>query len=139
MTAEAPLSDLRARAFVIPTDGPEQDGTFDWDSTTLVVVHARAGGKIGLGYSYSDRTMARFINAQLAPLLSGRDTFDIPLAQVLLQRHVRNVGRSGLAATAISAIDSSLWDLKAKLLDLPLARLLGAVRTRVPVYGSGGF
>jgi L-alanine-DL-glutamate epimerase-like enolase superfamily enzyme len=40
---------------------------------------------------------------------------------------------------AISAVDSALWDLKARLLELPLATLLGAVRDSVPVYGSGGF
>ncbi len=49
------------------------------------------------------------------------------------------MGRRGLAATAISAVDVALWDLKAKLLDLPLVRLVGAARPDVPIYGSGGF
>ena len=40
---------------------------------------------------------------------------------------------------AIAAVDNALWDLKAKLLGLPLVTLLGAVRESVPVYGSGGF
>lgn len=40
---------------------------------------------------------------------------------------------------AISAVDAALWDLKARLLDLPLFKLLGAARAEVPVYGSGGF
>lgn len=44
-----------------------------------------------------------------------------------------------MAGYAISAVDVALWDLKAKLLGLPLHRLLGAVRDRDPVYGSGGF
>jgi L-alanine-DL-glutamate epimerase-like enolase superfamily enzyme len=56
-----------------------------------------------------------------------------------MQRSVRNLGRSGLAACAISAIDAALWDLKARALDLPLASLLGRCRDRVPIYGSGGF
>jgi len=56
-----------------------------------------------------------------------------------MRQTVRNIGRSGIAATAISAIDVALWDLKAKLFGVPLFRLLGAVRDRVPVYGSGGF
>jgi L-alanine-DL-glutamate epimerase-like enolase superfamily enzyme len=54
-------------------------------------------------------------------------------------RAVRNVTRQGVAGYAISAVDVALHDLKAKLLGLPLHRLLGAVRDRVPVYGSGGF
>jgi L-alanine-DL-glutamate epimerase-like enolase superfamily enzyme len=40
---------------------------------------------------------------------------------------------------AISAVDVALWDLKANLLNIPLVTLLGAVRTAVPIYGSGGF
>ena len=40
---------------------------------------------------------------------------------------------------AVSAIDNALWDLRARLLDLPLVSLLGQVRTGIPVYGSGGF
>ena len=54
-------------------------------------------------------------------------------------RAVRNMGRDGLAATAISALDVALWDLKCKLLNLPLALLLGRARDAVPIYGSGGF
>ena len=56
-----------------------------------------------------------------------------------MQIAVRNLGREGLAATAISAVDTALWDLKAVLLDLPLATLLGRYRETVPIYGSGGF
>jgi L-alanine-DL-glutamate epimerase-like enolase superfamily enzyme len=56
-----------------------------------------------------------------------------------MQRSVRNLGRSGLAACAISAIDAALWDLKARALNLPLSSLLGRSRERVPIYGSGGF
>jgi L-alanine-DL-glutamate epimerase-like enolase superfamily enzyme len=56
-----------------------------------------------------------------------------------MARSVRNLGRPGVAAMAISAVDVALWDLKARLLEVPLARLLGAVHDEVPVYGSGGF
>jgi L-alanine-DL-glutamate epimerase-like enolase superfamily enzyme len=49
------------------------------------------------------------------------------------------MGREGLAATAISAVDAAIWDLKARLLDLPLVSLLGPRRDAVPIYGSGGF
>jgi L-alanine-DL-glutamate epimerase-like enolase superfamily enzyme len=52
---------------------------------------------------------------------------------------VRNLGRPGIASMAISAVDAALWDLKARLLDVALVRLLGAVREAAPVYGSGGF
>jgi L-alanine-DL-glutamate epimerase-like enolase superfamily enzyme len=54
-------------------------------------------------------------------------------------RRIRNLGRSGIASMAIAAVDIGLWDTKARALGLPLHRLLGPVRDKVPVYGSGGF
>lgn len=139
MRTEAPITRIAAAAYTIPTDAQESDGTLAWQATTMVVVHAQAGGRTGVGYTYSDATNAALVTDLLAPLAEGRDAFDIPGALLAMQRHVRNLGRDGLAATAISAVDAALWDLKAKLLDLPLAKLLGMVRDAVPVYGSGGF
>src|SRR5207248_7781766 len=52
---------------------------------------------------------------------------------------LRNAGRPGIGFCALSAVDLALWDLKARLLDLPLADLLGRAREAAPVYGSGGF
>ena len=64
---------------------------------------------------------------------------DIPRAWIAMVQAIRNLGRPGVASMAISAIDNALWDLKARLLDLPLVKLLGAARERLPIYGSGGF
>ena len=140
MTAsEAPIRRVDARAYEIPTDAPEADGTFEWDSTVLVLVEIEAGGEAGLGYTYSDASIAVLIEHALAPILTGRSALDIGSANAALWRKVRNFGRSGLAATAISALDAALWDLKAKLLGIPVASLLGCRRDRVPIYGSGGF
>ncbi len=140
MTAgKAPIGRVAARAFEIPTDAPEADGTFAWDSTVLVLAEIAAAGETGLGYTYSDASVAALIERSLAPVLAGRSAFDIAAANAALWRKVRNLGRSGLAATAISALDLALWDLKAKLLGVPLARLLGRCRDAVPIYGSGGF
>jgi L-alanine-DL-glutamate epimerase-like enolase superfamily enzyme len=60
-------------------------------------------------------------------------------AWIAMARAVRNMGRPRVAATAIAAIDAAIWDLKARLLDVPLVTLLGAVRPGVDLYGSGGF
>src|SRR5436190_7478246 len=130
---------VAAAAYSIPTDAPEADGTYAWDRTVLVVVEAAAGGATGLGYTYADAATARFAADHLIPLAAGRDPFDVPAAWVEMNRHVRNLGRPGVAAMAVSAVDAALWDLKAKLLGQPLFRLLGAARAAAPVYGSGGF
>lgn len=137
--SEAPVTDVRARAYTIPTDKPEADGTFAWDSTTLVVVNVDGGGKTGLGYTYTHGSIVALIESTLKEVVVGTDAMDPPGAFAAMQRAVRNMGRQGLAATAISAVDAALWDLKAKLLEVPLCTLLGRVRKSVPIYGSGGF
>jgi L-alanine-DL-glutamate epimerase-like enolase superfamily enzyme len=137
--AFAPVQRVAVEAFRIPTDAPEADGTLEWDATTIVVVHVTAGDRTGVGYTYSDLAAARLIDHLLGDVVRGADAADIEACYDAMIRAVRNVGRQGLAATAISAVDAALWDLKARLLDVPLVSLLGAARPAVPVYGSGGF
>jgi len=129
-------------AFEVPTDGPdgkEQDGTLEWDSTTMVLVRVHAGGATGLGYTYGDVSVGAFVASKLAPLLHGQDVTAPPVLWHRMGRHIRNAGRPGVGAMAVSAVDVALWDLKARLLDMPLLRLLPAFHDSVPVYGSGGF
>ena len=135
----APITRVTAHAYTIPTDAPEADGTFAWQATTLIVAEIEAGGVTGLGYTYSDGSVASLIGRTLAPVLCGEDASQIARLWLRMQRHVRNLGREGLAATAISALDCALWDLHARRLGVPLVRLLGVARERVPIYGSGGF
>lgn len=116
---------VEVAVYTIPTDAPEGDGTLTWDSTTMVLVQARSGDTVGLGWTYGPAACATMITDKLAGIVAGRSVLD--------------VGRPGAVGYAISAVDVALWDLKARLLDLPLHRLLGAVREKVPVYGSGGF
>jgi L-alanine-DL-glutamate epimerase-like enolase superfamily enzyme len=126
-------------AYTIPTATPESDGTFEWASTTLVTVHVTAGGQRGFGYTYADASTAVFIKTHFVELLAGRDALSPEACWAAMIRAVRNLGRRGIAATAISAVDAALWDLKCKLLGVPLVVLLGQVRQAAPVYGSGGF
>ncbi len=135
----AAIERVAVSAYTIPTDQPEADGTIAWDKTTLVLVEAGAGGQTGVGYTYADTATAHLIHESLADVVQGHDALDIPAAGVKMWVAVRNLGRPGVAAMAISAVDNALWDLKARLLDLPLFKLLGAAHDAVPVYGSGGF
>jgi L-alanine-DL-glutamate epimerase-like enolase superfamily enzyme len=133
------IDSVRAQAFEIPTDRPEADGTISWNSTTLVVVELSGGGQTGTGYTYSGASTVKLICDKLAPAIEGSDAFSPQSAWLAMQRSVRNLGREGLAATAISAVDAAIYDLKARVLNLPLFMLLGSYRTSVPIYGSGGF
>ena len=93
----------------------------------------------GLGYTYADTATAQFIQDHLVDVVRGRDVMAVSGAWTAMLHAVRNLGRTGVAAMAVAAVDSALWDLKARLLEIPLVTLLGAVRDGVPVYGSGGF
>jgi L-alanine-DL-glutamate epimerase-like enolase superfamily enzyme len=136
---DAALGPVAASAYEIPTDKPEADGTLRWNSTTLVVAEVNAGGQTGLGYTYADRSIVELIAGTLSGTVEGGDALDVTAAWTAMHRITRNLGRDGLCATAISAVDVALWDLKAKLLGVPLAMLLGRARDAVPIYGSGGF
>ena len=136
---DAPVSSVTAAAYTIPTDGPESDGTLEWDATTLVLVELEADGERGVGWTYAPAAAARLVGDQLEPVVTGRSALDVGAASVAMAVALRNAGVPGLGAAAVSAVDVALWDLKAKLLDLPLASLLGRVHEAVPVYGSGGF
>ncbi len=139
MRDAAPVRTLRATAYTIPTDAPEADGTLSWEATTLVLVEVEAGGHGGIGYTYADVPTAMLVNDRLAALVCGRDALENARLWADMVHAIRNLGRPGIVSMAIAAVDNALWDLKAKLLDVPLVTLLGAVRAKVPAYGSGGF
>jgi L-alanine-DL-glutamate epimerase-like enolase superfamily enzyme len=133
------ITRVKAHAFRFTTDAPEADGTIAWDATTMALVTVEAGGKCGLGYSYADAAAATIVNEVLAKIVTGEDSSAIPRLWTAMARAVRNIGWRGIAACAISAVDVALWDLKARLLGMPLSSLLGIERESVPIYGSGGF
>jgi len=130
---------IEVSAYTVPTDSPEADGTLQWDSTTLVLVEAIGGGKRGLGYTYGDLSVGKFIESKLAETVRGEDAMSPPAAWSAMQGAIRNAGRPGVGAMAVSAVDIALWDLKAKLLEVPLADALPRFHDAVPIYGNGGF
>lgn len=139
MHGEAPIERIDVSAYRIPTETPESDGTLTWNATTLVLVEAHVGNVTGIGYTYADLATAGLIQNMLVPLVHGQNVMANGAIWATMVAKVRNLGRPGIAAMAIAAVDVALWDLKARLLDVPLVTLLGAARDAVPVYGSGGF
>jgi len=123
----------------VPTDFPQSDGTLEWNSTTLVLVRSYGGNKQGLGYTYADTATAALIQDLLSEVVKGHDVMAPSASWNAMLSRTRNLGRPGIVSMAISAVDIALWDLKARLLNVPLITLLGAVRESVPIYGSGGF
>jgi len=136
---EVAVERLDVSVYTVPTDFPESDGTAEWDATTMVLVEAHAGDRIGLGYTYGDAATGALVRDTLAEVVEGHDALAVTAGWQALGRACRNLGRPGIASMAIAAVDTALWDLKARLLELPLATLLDAAHETVPIYGSGGF
>ncbi len=139
MEGAIPVDGIEVSAYTVPTDSPESDGTLRWDSTTMILVEASGGGERGLGYTYGDISAATLIESKLAGVVGGHDVMDVQGAWAAMTDSLRNAGRPGVGSMAISAVDVALWDLKARLLEVPLATLLGRFHESVPIYGSGGF
>jgi L-alanine-DL-glutamate epimerase-like enolase superfamily enzyme len=123
----------------VATSQPEADGTLSWSSTTVIVVTAQAGDTTGLGWTYAGAGSRAIVEAELSSAVVGCDPMDIPGAWEAMARACRNLGRPGAVSSAISAVDIALWDLKAKLLKIPLVQLFGRTKAAAPIYGSGGF
>lgn len=132
------IEQVRTAVFTVPWEETESDGTLEWDSTTMITVEVEVGAERGLGYTYGDGSTAAFIESKLAGVVEGSDPMRPPATWAEMQRQIRNAGRPGLGALAVSAVDIALWDLKARLLGIPLADLLPRFHQRVPIYGSGG-
>lgn len=137
--SRAAIKEIEVTAYTVPTDAPEADGTFAWDSTTIIVAEIKAGGQTGLGYTYGSKSIAIEAQHIAEKCLHQQSPFDIPQLHESMLQQVRNDGSRGIASMAISALDVALWDLKARLLGCSVLQLLGSAQSAVAVYGSGGF
>jgi D-galactarolactone cycloisomerase len=126
-----------------PVPGGLADATRQVETIGFVIVRVRtAAGLEGIGVTYHEvggEAIVALIRHNIAPRLTGRDPLETDALWTELFHYLRGVGRKGLTYCGLSAVDLALWDLKGKLLDLPLYKLLGGNRTRVPVYASGGW
>jgi L-alanine-DL-glutamate epimerase-like enolase superfamily enzyme len=135
---EDPVTAVECRAYTVPTEQPEADGTLAWSSTTVVVVQVHAGGATGTGWTYASPACKAVVDDLLAPAVLGARSWAVPGCHERMVRAIRNMGRPGVVACALSALDVALWDLKARLLETDLVRLLGG-DAAISLYGSGGF
>lgn len=115
----------------------------DWGSSRSAWVRLWTdSGMYGLGeaspMAHGNASLEIVANA-FAPMLMGADPLDHRVLQDRLFHHHIKVGPEGAYAGALAAIDIALWDLKGKILQLPIYKLLGgAWRTELPFYASIG-
>lgn len=108
-----------------------------------LLVEIAAGGYKGIGLVY---TFHREQAMALKIMLEGYGRDLLGKESSLIQKHLKEaklvsnlMGPAGMPLTAWAAMDMALWDLLAKRAGMPLYQLLGAFRTSVPVYVSGGW
>ncbi len=137
------LQDIRADHYRVPLPVALSDSTHGtMTHFELVTVRLRDGeGAEGLGYTYSVGAGGSAIHALIArdlePLLASQEAGRIEQIWERMWWGLHFVGRGGLAAFAMAAVDVALWDLKARKQNVPLWRLLGGHDARVPVYAGG--
>ena len=131
------IHDPNAMAFQDSTMPPPRPGAKGRD-TVLIFIDTDEGTQ-GFSYSSGPRAVRSIIHDELADILEGSDPFNTERLWNDMFWRVRGYGRKGLAFQALSALDTALWDLKAKALGVPLYVLLGPAHDSVPTYGSGGW
>ncbi len=111
------------------------------DTEELITLGLHAEGLTGHGYSYTigrgGRAVRSLIDHDVVPMILGQDASDIRRLWDLMWQRLLYVGRGGLAAFAIAAVDVALWDLRGVRESKPLYALLGAEPREIPAYGSG--
>jgi len=125
---------------VYPRFKEKRQSWFGPMTAAIVEIQSDAGlrglGTVGGG---KGKLAPLIVEEQFKNLLVGQDPFRIELLWEQMFRASQFYGRKGAVIEVISGIDIALWDLKARLLELPLVRLFGQVRETIPIYGSGGF
>lgn len=115
--------------------------SFELQETPMVRI-TDADGVTGTGYSYTIGTggssVCRLIDDHLAPVLIGREAEEIEgIWRALFFRvHATTVG--AITSIALAAIDTALWDLRARRAKLPLHRVAGGAKNSIDLYYTEG-
>jgi L-alanine-DL-glutamate epimerase-like enolase superfamily enzyme len=137
------IAELRAAIVHFAKREPVVLGRWVLDAVYNVVTEVRsASGSSGIGYAFVFRKAdAQTILAAVSGLreiVLNRDPMDNLALHSDLRAAANFVGATGAAMSAIGAIDLAIWDLKGKLLEVPVHTMLGSAKNRIQAYGSGG-
>ncbi len=137
------IAEVQADHYRIPLPVTLSDSTHgEISHFELITLRLRdAEGAEGLGYTYTvgagGAAVHTVLARDLAPLLVGQEADRIEALWERMWWGLHYVGRGGIASFAISAVDTALWDLKARRQDTPLWRLLGGHDPKVQAYAGG--
>ena len=120
-------------------ENPAYDANFilKWSGYVTVRI-VMESGLDGWGMTFSD-PVAEYVARYMKDELIGKDPIAHEDIWAAMYGVIRSSGRKGVALMAMSAVDIAIWDLRGKLLGLPIYRLLGGTNRRIPAYASVGF
>ncbi|MGH9344958.1 MAG: mandelate racemase/muconate lactonizing enzyme family protein [Terriglobia bacterium] len=132
-----------AELYRVPVHREMHDAIRHFSKMDVVFAHVETDEGVGSGFTYSiipfgANEVCSIINHGLGELIRDMDPRDHELIWNRMWRQVDWVGRGGIAVLAVAAIDIAIWDLKSKIANMPLYRLLGGARKSVPVYNTDG-
>ena len=133
------ITGVRVESYKWPRRRPISNGLHTYTHSGVGFVFVDTDdGVTGIGIGASKVGVIRAAIEHFTPMLIGEDPIDVERLWHKLWVP-KLVGRRGLTTRAISAIDIALWDLRAKVAGMPLYKLLGGFRQRVPTYIAGGY
>ncbi len=138
------IRDVRTISVEYTLPRPVFDANYTMASKPALLVEVETDtGLVGLGeaahFGGPLVSTATVIEQELRPHLLGQDPRETERLWELMHRRAYKHARGGIVIAAISGVDIALWDLRGKLAGMPLWRLLGGYRRRVPAYATGGF
>lgn len=138
------IASVRSEVYNVPVHREMHDAIRQFSKMDIVFARVETDeGVWGLGFTYTiiphgAREISSLINQGVNALVRGFDPNDHERVWYRMWRGMDWVGRGGIAVLAVAATDIALWDLKSKASGLPLHKLLGGFREKVPVYNTDG-
>ncbi|HHV78555.1 MAG TPA: mandelate racemase/muconate lactonizing enzyme family protein [Firmicutes bacterium] len=134
------ISDVRVVTVRIPLKVPKRFATrtVSYRDYTIATVFTDEG-LVGWGYCWGTLLVSIAIEELLREVLIGEDPFAINRLWNKMYKAMAVWDRRGISSRAIAAIDIALWDLLGRACGMPIYRLLGGFRDKVPAYYSGGY
>ena len=137
------IQSVQTRLYQVPLDEALGDASHDRHThfELILCLIGTEDGIQGAGYTYTGgiggSAILELLRRDIGPALIGQDADRIEGIWAELRRKLHYIGRGGIEAFAISAVDIALWDIRGRRADLPLWKMAGGASGWVRAYAGG--